>query len=98
MPWRYDLTQYARDLHAGMSGALLDTACGFAAASLAGAVTASHLSMNCLRPAIGRVFVARGLTAHAGRRQVFARAELFAEDEAGNRSLVATGETLLVAL
>jgi hypothetical protein len=31
-----------------------------------------------------------------GRKQVFARAELFAENEAGERSLVATGETLLV--
>jgi uncharacterized protein (TIGR00369 family) len=98
MPWSDDLTQYAGHLHAGMIAALLDTACGFAAATLAGAVTASHFSMNCLRPAIGRVFVARGLTVRAGRRQVFARAELFAEDEAGNRSLVATGETLLVAL
>jgi uncharacterized protein (TIGR00369 family) len=98
MPWSDDLTQYAGHLHAGMIAALLDTACGFAAATLAGAVTASHFSMNCLRPAIGRAFVARGLTVRAGRRQVFARAELFAEDEAGNRSLVATGETLLVAL
>lgn len=33
----------------------------------------------------------------AGRRQVFARAELFAEDERGELSLVATGETLLVS-
>ncbi|MBB4393433.1 hypothetical protein [Bradyrhizobium sp. ERR14] len=32
----------------------------------------------------------------AGRRHVFARAELFAEDEGGELSLVATGETLLV--
>jgi hypothetical protein len=34
----------------------------------------------------------------AGRRQVFARAELFAEDEQGTMSLVATGETLLVPI
>ena len=62
MPWSDDLTQYAGHLHAGMIAALLDTACGFAAATLAGAVTASHFSMNCLRPAIGRRFVARGST------------------------------------
>ena len=98
MSWRDDLTQYAGHLHAGMIAALLDTACGFAAATVVGSVTASHFSMNCLKPAIGRRFVARGTTLRAGRRQVFARAELFAEDEQGGRSLVATGETVLVPI
>ncbi|AUC93961.1 phenylacetic acid degradation protein [Bradyrhizobium sp. SK17] len=98
MPWRDDLTQYAGHLHAGMIAALLDTACGFAAASIVGSVTASHFSMNCLRPAVGRCLVAKGTTLRAGRRQVFARAELFAENEQGELSLVATGETVLVPL
>jgi uncharacterized protein (TIGR00369 family) len=96
MTWRDDFTQYAGHLHAGMIAALLDTACGFAAATEAGAVTASHFSMNCLRPAIGRHFIAKGTTVRAGRRQVFAKAELFAESEQGELSLVATGETLLI--
>jgi uncharacterized protein (TIGR00369 family) len=98
MPWRDDLTQYAGHLHAGMIAALLDTACGFAAASIAGSVTASHFSMNCLKPAVGRCFIAKGTTLRAGRRQIFARAELFAENEQGEASLVATGETVLVPL
>ena len=96
MQWNDDFTQYAGYLHAGMIAALLDTACGFAAATLVGGVMASHFSMNCLKPAVGRVFVAKGMTVRAGRKQIFARAELFAENEAGERSLVATGETLLV--
>ena len=96
MPWNDDLTQYAGHLHAGMIAALLDTACGFAAATIVGSVTASHFSMNCLRPAVGRRFVAKGFTVRTGRRQVFARAEVYAEDEQGKASLVATGETLLV--
>jgi uncharacterized protein (TIGR00369 family) len=91
-----DFTQYAGYLHAGMIAALLDTACGFAAATLVGGVMASHFSMNCLKPAVGRSFVAKGTTVQAGRKQIFAKAELFAENEAGERSLVATGETLLV--
>ena len=91
-----DLTQYAGYLHAGMIAALLDTACGFAAATHVGGVMASHFSMNCLKPAVGRLFVAKGMTVRAARKQVFARAELFAEDAAGERTLVATGETLLV--
>jgi len=96
MPWNDDFTQYAGYLHAGMIAALLDTACGFAAATVAGAVMASHFSMNCLRPAVGRAFVAKGTTVKAGRKQIFAKAELFAEDEHGEMSLVATGETLMV--
>jgi uncharacterized protein (TIGR00369 family) len=96
MTWRDDFTQYAGHLHAGLIAALLDTACGFAAATVVGAVTASHFSMNCLRPAAGRYFVAKGTMVRAGRRQVFAKAELFAGDEGRDISLVATGETVLV--
>ena len=91
-----DFTQYAGYLHAGAIAALLDTACGFAAATLAGRVLASHFSMNCLKPAVGRLFIAKGSTVRVGRKQIFAKAELFAENEQGERSLVATGETLLI--
>jgi uncharacterized protein (TIGR00369 family) len=98
MQWNGDFTQYAGHLHAGMIAALLDTACGFAAATVAGTVTASHFSMNCLGPAVGRRFVAREIMLRSGRRQVFARAELFAENEQGEMSLVATGETVLVPI
>ena len=98
MKWDDRFTQYAGYLHAGMIAALLDTACGFAAATVTGRVMASHFSMNCLKPAIGRTFVAKGSTVRAGRKQIFAKAELFAETEAGETSLVATGETLLVPI
>jgi uncharacterized protein (TIGR00369 family) len=98
MQWSDDLTQYAGYLHAGMIAALLDTACGFAAVTQAGKVTASHFSMNCLRPAVGRRFVAKGVTVRVGRKQIFAKAELFSENEHGDRTLVATGDTLLVPL
>ena len=98
MQWNDDLTQYAGHLHAGMIAALLDTACGFAAVTEAGKVTASHFSMNCLRPAVGRRFVAKGVIVRAGRKQIFAKAELFSENERGDRILVATGDTLLVPL
>lgn len=77
-------------------GALIDTVCGFAAFRQAGMVLASHYSVTCLAPAVGRAFVAHGYVVRAGRRQVFTRAELFAEDDAGARKLVATGETILM--
>lgn len=96
MPWREDMGQYAGFLHAGLIGAMLDTACGFAAATLSGRVLASHFSVNCLAPAVGRIFVARGRVVKAGRKQVFASAELFAQGDGDSLKLVATGEAILV--
>lgn len=93
--WRAEFGQYAGFLHAGMVGALIDTACGFAAATLVGRVLASHYSVNCLRPAVGERFVARARVVKPGRTQVFTACELFAT-KGGEESLVATGETLLV--
>ena len=94
-PWRDEMGQYAGFLHAGLIAALLDTACGFAAASVAGNVMASHFSVNCLAPAGGQAFIARARVVKAGRKQVFATAELFAESE-GEEKLVATGNAILV--
>ncbi|MET3493128.1 PaaI family thioesterase [Variovorax boronicumulans] len=104
MRWREeDMGQYAGFLHAGMIAALLDTVSGFAAATQSGHVLASHFSVNCLSPAIGRVFVARGRVVKAGRKQVFVAAELFAQPDGkgdsegdGVLKLVATGNAILV--
>jgi uncharacterized protein (TIGR00369 family) len=95
MAWRPEAAQYSGYLHAGMIGALLDTVCGFAAATIAGRVLASHYSVNCLRPTIGDTFIAKGKVIKAGRRQVYTAAELFAV-KGDETELVATGETLLI--
>ena len=92
--WREDLGQYSGFLHAGMVGALIDTACGFAAVTVAGRVLASHFAVNCLRPAVGQRFIARARVVKPGRTQVFTACELFAIAD-GSEKLVATGETLL---
>ena len=94
MPWRSELGQYAGFLHAGVVGALIDTACGYAAATLVGRVLASHYSVNCLRPAVGERFIARARVVKPGKAQVFTACELFALT-GGVEKLVATGETLL---
>lgn len=97
MPWRDELGQYSGFLHAGLIGALIDTACGFSAASQVGRVLASHFAVNCLAPAVGSRFVARARVVRAGRKQVFTRAELFAyAPQADTGKLVATGEAILV--
>lgn len=95
LPWRADLGQYAGFLHAAMIAGMIDTACGFAAYTVVGNVLASHFSVNCLATAAGDSFVARARVVKAGRRQVFARAELFALSGDQER-LVATGEAILV--
>jgi uncharacterized protein (TIGR00369 family) len=95
MPWRGEAGQYSGFLHAGIIGALIDTACGFAAATLSGRVLASHYAVSCLRPAVGRRFVARARVVKPGKAQVFTACELYAEGASGEK-LVATGETLLL--
>jgi uncharacterized protein (TIGR00369 family) len=95
MPWRREAGQYSGFLHAGVIGALIDTACGYAAGTLGGRSLASHFSVSCLRPAVGERFVARARVVKPGKTQVFAACELYAQAE-GAEKLVATGETLLL--
>ena len=98
MPWRKEAGQYTGFLHAGLVATLIDTACGYAAATTVGpSVLAAHFSVNCLRPAIGERFVARAKVVRAGKTQVFTSCELFA-CVAGEEKLVATGETLLAVV
>lgn len=95
MPWRPEAGQYSGFLHAGVVGALIDTACGFAAVTMVGRVLASHFSVNFLRPAVGERFIARARVVKPGRVQVFTACELFAVAD-GKETLVATGEAILV--
>ncbi len=97
MPWRQEAGQYSGFLHAGLVGALIDTACGFAAVTLVGKVLASHYSVNCLRPAVGERFIAKARVVKPGKNQVFTSCELFALTNRSEK-LVAIGETLLLVV
>jgi uncharacterized protein (TIGR00369 family) len=97
MPWRTEVGQYSGYLHAGLIGALIDTACGFAAATLVSTVLASHYSVSCLRPAVGERFIAKARVVKPGKNQIFTACELFAE-AGGSERLVATGETILLVV
>jgi uncharacterized protein (TIGR00369 family) len=99
MRWRaHDMGQYGGFLHAGMIAALLDTACGFAANTMAsGGVLASNFSVNCLAPAVGEQFSAVGHVVKAGRKQIFSAGELRAISD-GQSKLVATAHAILVPL
>ncbi len=95
--WREDFGQYAGFLHAGLTGALIDTACGYAAVTQCGAVLASHYGVNMIAPAVGERFIARGRVIKPGRRQIFTATELFAIKD-GVEKLVATGDAILVPM
>ena len=98
LPWKAELGQYSGFLHAGLVATLIDTACGYAAATLAGTgLLASHISVNCLRPAIGELFSARARVVKPGKSQFFTTCELFAISD-DKSTLVATGETLLMVV
>ncbi len=92
---RPELLQHSGYLHAGVLGALVDTACGFAAASISGAVLASQYQVLCYKPAVGERFVTRASVDRAGKRQVFASARVFAVRN-GVETLVAGGSAVLI--
>lgn len=94
MRWRDEGGQYRGFLHAGVVGALIDSACGFAAATVAGPVLTAHYAVNCLRPAVGERFIARARVVRAGKQQIFTSCELYAVAH-GAEKLVATGDALL---
>jgi uncharacterized protein (TIGR00369 family) len=94
LPWREEFGQYAGFLHAGIIGALLDTASGFAVYTMAGPVLTSLYSVKCLRPAVAQVFVVKGRVLKPGKQQMFAQAELTSLDAPGK--LLAVGDALLV--
>ena len=93
--WRNELGQYSGFLHAAIIGGLIDTACGFAAVTVAGPkVLASHFSVNCLRPAVGEKFIAKSFVTKSGKSQVFTSCDLYASNQ-GEEKLVANGQTIL---
>lgn len=97
LPMRTDLANHAGYLHAGVTQGLVDTVCGYAAATLAGPVVTSHCAVDFYAPATGDRFVARGTVVKAGRRQIFVTAQVLALTGAGE-VLVAGGSAVLVPL
>ncbi len=80
LPWKPEFAQYNGFLHASMIGGLIDTACGFAALTMAGPVLVSQFSVRMLRPAKAEVFIVSAQVDKPGRKQVFTSAKLYAEN------------------
>ena len=58
-------------------------------------VLASNFSVNCLRPAVGDMFIARARVIKPGKTQVFTACDLYAVKD-GEEKLVANGQTILI--
>ncbi|HST51755.1 MAG TPA: PaaI family thioesterase [Pyrinomonadaceae bacterium] len=81
LAFREDLTQQHGYLHAGIVAAVVDSACGYAAMSLASAgaeVLSIEFKLNLLSPAAGERFVARARVKRAGRNVTVCAGDLFA--------------------
>src|SRR5687768_8506856 len=88
LPFREDLTQQHGFLHAGVVGTVLDSAAGYAAATLmpaAAEVLSIEFKVNLLAPARGERIIARGRVVRAGRTITVCTADAFAVQDGAER-------------
>jgi uncharacterized protein (TIGR00369 family) len=96
LPFSPNLTQQNKYLHAGAITAVLDSACGYAALTVAPVLTV-ELKVNLLAPAAGEVFVVRAQVKKAGRTLTVCTADAFAIN-GGKEKAVATMLATIMAV
>ncbi|HEY1251922.1 MAG TPA: PaaI family thioesterase [Thermoanaerobaculia bacterium] len=92
LPFSAQLCQQNGFLHAGAIASVADSACGYAAYTLAPPdtdVLAVEFKINLLAPARGEAFLASGRVLRPGRTLTVCSADVHAT-EAGRRTLIAT--------
>src|SRR4029077_10517951 len=90
-PFSSKLTQQNGFVHAGAVTSIMDSACGYAALSVAPEevdVLTVEFKVNLLAPGIGESFVARASVKRAGKRLAVCTADAFAV-KAGQEKLIA---------
>ncbi len=100
LPFSPNLTQQNGFLHAGAITAVLDSACGYAAFTVAAEdkdVLTAEFKVNLLAPAAGEVFAARAQVKKAGRTLTVCTADAFAISDGGEK-LVATMLATIIAV
>ena len=96
IPLRPDLTQHHGFAHGAVVGAAADTACAWAAASVAGDVVTGSYTIHFLAPARNRRLRAKGEVMKAGKRQVVVRAEVRSEADGEPPVLVAVAQATVI--
>jgi uncharacterized protein (TIGR00369 family) len=98
--FRDELTQQQRYFHGAVTGAITDSAGGYAALTLAPPdreVLTVEYKVNFLAPAWGEKLVARGKVVSAGRRLLVCKAEVFAVSAEGEETPCAVLQQTIVA-
>jgi uncharacterized protein (TIGR00369 family) len=98
VPFRRDLTQQHGFLHAGVVTSALDSACGYAALSLAEegvGVLSVEFKTNLLAPARGEELIARGRVLRAGRSITVCQAEASMIADGGESSVAIMLATIM---
>lgn len=101
MPFREELTQQHGFVHAGVITTIVDSACGYAAATLTppgvGVLTV-EFKVNLLNPAAGVRFIARGEVVKSGRTITVCSGEVTAERADGSTALVALMQATIMTI
>ncbi len=93
LPFQETLTQQHGFLHAGAVATIGDSACGYAALSLApahAAVLTIEYKINLLAPATGQGLIARGRVTRPGRTITVCAGDIFSRRDAKKKELIAT--------
>lgn len=99
MPYSEAFTQQDGFLHAGITTAIADSACGYAAFTLmpeGAGVLSVEFKVNLLSPAVGERFIARGTVLKPGRTLTVCRGDVFAVKD-GNEKLVLTMQATMIS-
>ncbi len=100
LPFSPNLMQQNSFLHAGAITAVLDSACGYAALTVAPEdkeVLTVELKVNFLAPAAGEVFVARAQVKKAGRTLTVCTADAFAINGGKEKAIATVLATIIAA-
>jgi uncharacterized protein (TIGR00369 family) len=94
-----ELSQQNGYFHAGVSGAIADSACGYAAFSLAprdSSVLTVEYKMNLLAPALGKTLIARGSIIRSGKTLKICRGDIFIVNDGAEQLCATTLATIMV--
>ncbi len=85
---RRDLTQHHGFAHGAVIGCIADSACAWAAGSIAGDVVTAAYTLHLIGPGVGEKLIGRGTVVQNGKAIIVARSEVFAV-RGGKEHLVA---------
>lgn len=95
---REDQTQHHGFVHGGIIGTLADTACSWAAATVAGDVVTASYTLQFHAPATTKLLRVHAAVIKQGKRNVSVEAQILAVDDAGGERRVATALALIAVV